>query len=109
MSQQDAADAAPPIDVKSAIRNAKMILSDLLEGETYSQVGLEEIKYDDRFQRWLVTLGLNRPWNTEKQQSASSVSVLGPTTSTTRQLRTYKKLEIDGLTGELISMESVGD
>ena len=28
-----------------------------MEGEAYSQLGLEEVKYDDQSNRWEITLG----------------------------------------------------
>jgi hypothetical protein len=102
MSEDSKTDHPEGVDVKEAIRRAKTQLADLLEGETYSQLGLEEVKYDDRNKQWVITLGLNRPWNVEKQSVAG---LYGLPSSTTRQVRTYKKVHIDGGTGELVSME----
>jgi hypothetical protein len=104
-------DDPPRIDVKDAIRRAKMQVADLLEGEAFSQLALEEVKYDDRDNRWLITLGLNRPWNVEKQSSGGvAAAALGlPSSTTTRQVRTYKKVQIDGKTGEFVSMEGTDD
>jgi hypothetical protein len=108
MSSKDAGpDASERIDIKQAIRIAKAQVADLLEGEAYSQLGLEEVKYDSRDNEWLITLGLNRPWNTETETTRPS-SIYGgyslPSTIT-RQLRTYKKIRLNGKTGQLISME----
>lgn len=90
------------ISVKEAIRIAKTGLADWLEGEAFQQLGLEEVKFDERAGRWLITLGLNRPWNKETQQSGSYLGM--PSGSTTRQIRTYKKVEINGRTGEIVSL-----
>jgi hypothetical protein len=107
MSEDSKTEHPQGIDVKEAIRKAKMQVADLLEGEAYSQLGLEEVKYDDRDDRWLITLGLNRPWNVEKHSSGGvAAAALGlPSSTTTRQVRTYKKVQIDGKTGEFVSME----
>jgi hypothetical protein len=104
-------DDSPRIDVKDAIRRAKTQLRDLLEGEAYDQLALEEVKFDNRNQRWLITLGLNRPWNVEKRSSGGvAAATLGlPSSTTTRQVRTYKKLQIDSQTGEFVSMEGTDD
>jgi hypothetical protein len=102
MSEESQMDHPQEVDVKEAIRRAKTQVADLFEGETYSQLGLEEVKYDDRNKQWIITLGLNRPWNVEKQ---SGSGLYGLPSSTTRQVRTYKKVHIDGRTGELVSME----
>jgi hypothetical protein len=104
MSDGNAMDSRQGVDVKEAIRRAKTQVADLLEGEAYSQLGLEEVKFDDRNNEWVITLGLNRPWNVEKQSGGGAL--FGPPSSTTsRQLRTYKKVHIDGRTGEFVSME----
>ena len=72
------------IDVKDAIRRAKTQVADLLEGEDYERLALEEVKYDDRNNRWLITLGLNRPWNVEKQSTGGfAAATLGLPSSTT--------------------------
>jgi hypothetical protein len=102
MSEDSKMDHPQEVDVKDAIRRAKTQVADLLEGETYSQLGLEEVKYDDRSKQWIITLGLNRPWNVEKQSTAGPYGI---PSSTTRQVRTYKKVHIDSRTGELVSME----
>jgi predicted lactoylglutathione lyase len=93
------------IDIKAAIRAAKTMVSDLLEGESYSQLGLEEVKYDSRSDHWLITLGFNRPWDVEKQVQTAGMAIYAGPTTTTRQMRTLKKVTIDGKTGEFISME----
>jgi hypothetical protein len=111
MSDDSKLDDRPRIDVKDAIRRAKTQVADLLEGEAYNQLALEEVKYDGRTNRWLITLGLNRPWNVEKQSSGGvAAATLGlPSSSTTRQIRTYKKIQIDSETGEFVSMEGTDD
>jgi len=103
MSEETSPDASERIDLKQAIRVAKAQVADMLEGESYSQLGHEEVKYDDRNDEWLITLGLNRPWNIEKEARGSIA--YGLPTSITRQLRSYKKIRIDGKTGRFISME----
>ena len=108
MSSDITTDDAPRIDIKEAIRRAKTQVAELLEGEPYQALALEEVKYDDRRNEWLITLGWQRPWDVEKQSHGSSLSAtisgIIPTT-TTRQLRTFKKIRMDGKTGAFISME----
>ena len=104
MSEGNTIDSRQGVDVKEAIRRAKTQVADLLEGEAYSQLGLEEVKYDDRNNEWVITLGLNRPWNVEKQSGGGALFG-APSSTTSRQLRTYKKVHIDGRTGEFVSME----
>ncbi len=111
MSEDSKLEAPPRIGVKEAIRRAKTQVADLLDGEVYDQLALEEVKYDDRSNRWLITLGLNRPWNVEKRSSGGvAAATLGlPSSTSTRQVRTYKKIQIDSKTGEFVSMEGTDD
>jgi hypothetical protein len=104
MSEGNTTDSRQGVDVKEAIRRAKTQVADLLEGEAHSQLGLEEVKFDDRNNEWVITLGLNRPWNVEKQSGGGALFG-APSSTTSRQLRTYKKVHIDGRTGEFVSME----
>jgi hypothetical protein len=76
MSEGNTMDSRQGVDVKEAIRRAKTQVADLLEGEAYSQLGLEEVKFDDRNNKWVITLGLNRPWNVEKHGFDLLVDIL---------------------------------
>ncbi len=38
-------------------------VSELFEHEKISNLGLEEIEFDDRAGEWLVTVGFSRPWD----------------------------------------------
>jgi hypothetical protein len=106
MSEVIAENAPQRIDIKEAIRKAKAMLADLMEGESYSQLGLEEVKYDDHHDQWVVTLGINRSWDVEKESSGGiSASIYGVPTTISRQRRTYKKLLLDGKTGALVEMK----
>jgi hypothetical protein len=89
----------------------RVLLADLMEGEAYSQLGLEEVKYDDQYNRWEITLGLNRSWNVEKQSSGAAYTapIYGPASTTSRQVRTYKTIYLDGPTGNFISMDGPRD
>lgn len=105
MSEDVKPEDARRLNVKAAILKAKAHLTDLMEGESYNNLGLEQVKFDDRNSQWLVTLGFNRPWDSEtERQNPSLYSVSGPTTIK-RQMRTYKKVILDGQTGDFISME----
>eukprot|EP01037_Dinobryon_pediforme_P038515 gene38514-biopygen22152 len=85
---------ATAMDVKEAIVKAKTSLLDLLQDEDPTNLGLEEVRYDDDAHRWRITLGFSRPW------SANALSSLtGRDTG-----RTYKVIEIDGLTGAFKGM-----
>jgi hypothetical protein len=54
------------VDVKAAVGHAKQWIADVLKDEAISNVGLEEVEFDDRQGLWLITLGFSRPWNSVK-------------------------------------------
>ena len=49
------------MDVKEAVRIAKEYLGDLFEAEQITNVGLEEVVFEDASNSWKVTLGFFRP------------------------------------------------
>ena len=50
------------MDVKEAVQAAKAHISDLFAGEEITNVGLEEVEFDDRADAWKITIGFSRPW-----------------------------------------------
>ena len=48
------------MEVKQAVRLAKVYIADLYEGEDISDIGLEEVDFSDN--EWRVTIGCFRPW-----------------------------------------------
>ncbi len=55
-----------PVDVKTAIANAKQWLVNVMQEEGVANVGLEEVEFDEEHGLWLITLGFSRPWNSVK-------------------------------------------
>lgn len=51
------------MDVKQAAATAKQYVADLLADEGLTNLGLEEIEFDDSAESWNVILGFSRPWN----------------------------------------------
>lgn len=51
------------VDVKQAVGLAKQHILDLFADEEVSNLGLEEVEFDDQGKNWLVTLGFSRPWD----------------------------------------------
>ena len=50
-------------DAKSAVRAAKDYLQTLMAEEDISELGLEELDYNEGEGVWSVTLGFSRPWD----------------------------------------------
>ena len=75
------------MDVKEASRRAKEYVIDLFDGDGLSNVGLEEIEFDDLSRHWKITIGFSRPWDTKNTLTAA----LGER----RPERSYKVVRID--------------
>ena len=54
------------MQVKEAVANAKQYLADLFREEGLSDLGLEEVEFDESTDSWCVTLGFSRPWDLAK-------------------------------------------
>ncbi|WP_210258708.1 hypothetical protein [Devosia sp. 919] len=88
----------PRMNVKDAVSAAKAFVSEVLAEENPTNVGLEEVDYDDRHNKWNVTIGFSRPWNT----SRSAVAAI---TGEQLQKRAYRVITIDDASGNAISMK----
>jgi hypothetical protein len=86
------------MDVKTAVTSAKKWLVDVLGQEGITNVGLEEIEFDDRNGDWLITLGFSRPWNSVKN---AFTAISGEPAAR----RSYRVLAVRDATGEVISMK----
>ena len=77
------------MNMKEAARTAKEYVADLYAGEQITDVGLEEIEFDDRSNDWVVTIGFARPWD-------QRINSLAATLERKRvPARSYKVVRID--------------
>ena len=81
------------MDVKQAVAVAKDHIEDWFRDEEISNLGLEEVEWDDQG-IWRITIGFSRPWD----RSVDSV-LRGVNT------RTYKLMLISDETGRVLSMK----
>ena len=51
------------MNVKQAVGLAKQHIADLFAGESVTNIGLEEVEYDEPSNLWHVTIGFSRPWD----------------------------------------------
>lgn len=79
------------IDVKQAVDLAKRYVADLFAQEGVTNLGLEEVVYDETHDRWRITLGFSRPWDQRGLAAFAGVP------------RTYKVITIDQ-TGAVLSV-----
>ena len=84
------------MDVKEAVQTAKEYLADLFEAEQITNVGLEEIVFDDTSNSWKITIGFSRPWDHKN----NLVGTLGDGLPE----RSYKVVSINGDSGKVESL-----
>ena len=83
------------MDVKEAVRTAKNYIAELFTSETITNLGLEEVKFNDTSNNWEVTVGFSRPW-----QNLSLANALGNRPPT----RSYKLVLINDDSGKVLSL-----
>ena len=84
------------MDVKEAARTAKAYVADLYAGEAITNVGLEEVEFDDRSNDWKITIGFSRPWD-RKANLAAALAAGTPA-------RSYKVVRIADDDGHIVSL-----
>jgi hypothetical protein len=73
------------MNAKEAVEIAKNTINDLFAKEGVTNLGLEELEFDDAHDLWRITIGFSRSWDSHQGISALA-GVLR---------RTYKIVEID--------------
>lgn len=86
------------MNVKDIVHKAVLHVADLFEGEGVTNVGLEEVTFDEGADEWLVTVGFSRPWDYPKPIIAGFGSI--------HPNRVYKILRIRNSTGEVLSVKN---
>lgn len=85
------------MDVKEAANAAKSYLADLYLEEGITNLGLEEVVFDNVSNIWEITIGFSRPWD---QKTALTAALAGG-----RPDRTYKVLRINDQDGNVMSLK----
>lgn len=85
------------MEVKKAVQEAKAYVADLLDDEGVTNLGLEEVYFDETSGLWNITLGFSRPWNTTR----SPITAITGDPAVRRAYRVVKMRDDDG---KIISM-----
>ena len=85
------------MDVKEAARAAKKYLVDLLSEEEITNVGIEEVEFEDAAHDWKITIGFSRPWDHR--------NALLTALDDQRSARTYKVICISDKNGQVKSVK----
>ena len=82
--------------VKEAAHAAKEYLLDLLSEEQITNVGIEEVEFENGAQDWKITIGFSRPWD----QKNAVLTALGDQSPA----RSYKVIRISDNDGQVKSV-----
>jgi hypothetical protein len=94
----------PQVDVKQAVKAALAFVREVYESEKITNVGLEEVAYDDEV--WRVTVGFSRPWDYPKRSLLDEIGGLSPSQpSSEPRTRDYKAVKVDASSGQILGME----
>ena len=86
------------MDVKQAVRKAKEYVASLYDDEDITDIGLEEVEFEELSGHWRVTIGFSRPWD-----RAITVGILQ--IQDFRRRRSYKVVSINDSDGETTSLQ----
>lgn len=84
------------MDVRQAVDQAKRYVVELFTNEGITNLGLEEVEFDDGV--WNVTVGFSRPWDTPSGFAALAQAQL--------QRRSYKIVRIDDGSAHVLSVKN---
>ena len=87
------------MNVKEAVAHAKAHVLDLFAEENLTNVGLEEIEYEDQSGEWIVTIGFSRPWDEPR-------NALAALTAGNTPRRAYKIVRISNNLGQVLSVKN---
>lgn len=87
------------MNVKEAVAHAKAHILDLFAEENLTNVGLEEVEYDDQSNEWIVTIGFSRPWDEPRNTLAALAAANTPR-------RAYKVIRISHNSGQVLSVKN---
>lgn len=82
------------MEVKEVVKEAIQYVSDIFAHESSSNIGLEEITFDDPANVWNVTIGFSGPWDYETPSASPGLQPQNPR-------REYKIVRIDDATGKV--------
>lgn len=87
------------MDVKQAVALAKQYVLDLFAEEKITNLGLEEVEFDEQTKEWIVTLGFSRPWDEPR-------NVLAALAQTPYTRRAYKVIRISDVRGSVLAVKA---
>jgi hypothetical protein len=90
------------MDVREAVATAKKFVGELFAPENMTNLGLEEVEFDEAAGEWRVTVGFSRPWDAMGGLAAALAHQ-------SNARRSYKVVRISERTGNVVSVRNRDD
>jgi len=90
------------MEVREAIQTAKQTVAQLFEPEGATNIGLEELEFDEDSDTWDVTIGFSRPW--DRPNIGAIAEAMGTARPAFR--RTYKIVSLAKNDGKLVAIRN---
>jgi hypothetical protein len=91
------------MDVNEAVSLAKKRVAELFAMEGISNIGLEEVEFNEYDNAWSITIGFSRTWDV---QPYNPLNPLNAISGQSRPTRTYKDVRISDADGKVISIKN---
>ena len=88
------------MNVSDAVQVAISDTKKLFESENLSNLGLEEVAFDDSSEEWIITVGFSRPW--DYQNTGTLASALAPQ----KPNRSFKIVRVKDSDGRVVSVKN---
>lgn len=93
------------MDAREVVRLAKDYVKDIFAEEQITNVGLEEIKFDDDQNCWEITVGFSRPWDYYARNLFENIHY--PLDAQRRpKTRSFKVVNIDDSNAKILSVRN---
>lgn len=86
------------MNVKEAVGAAKRHIQELFADEAITNLGLEEVEFDEASDEWRITIGFSRPWD--------AIGGLAGLASSPNPRRSYKIVRISDGTGNVVAVKN---
>ena len=94
------------MEVKDAVKIALEYVADAFSDADLSNLGLEEVIYDDAEAQWKVTVGFSRPWDYPQPSPIEALTSSALLTKPRRPInRAYRVVEIRDSDGKATSIK----
>ncbi len=88
------------MNVSDAVQVAISDTKKLFESESLSNVGLEEVAFDDLSGEWIITVGFSRPWDYQNR------GILASTLAPQKPNRSFKIVRVRNSNGQVSSIKN---